>query len=127
MAENFDAIIEKEAELHGTHVGDDQTSTNSGEDVVKVFNNRGAILAGALIYTSIRPSIIELSTGAWYDPLIPGQPGNLEVHGNPNVLTPDRGTSKLAQGPTTHSTLVQVEKFVGTAPGVTIFKRPPIE
>lgn len=38
MAENFDAIIEKEAELHGTHVGDDQTSTNSGEDVVKVFN-----------------------------------------------------------------------------------------
>ena len=40
-------------------------------DVVKVFNNRGAILAGALICTSIRPSVIELSTGAWYDPLIP--------------------------------------------------------
>ena len=96
-------------------------------DVVKVFNNRGAILAGALICTSIRPSVIELSTGAWYDPLIQGQPGSLEVHGNPNVLTPDRGTSKLAQGPTAHSTLVQVEKFVGTAPGVTIFKRPPIE
>ena len=96
-------------------------------DVVKVFNNRGAILAGALICTSIRPSVIELSTGAWYDPLIPGQPGSLEVHGNPNVLTPDRGTSKLAQGPTAHSTPVQVEKFVGTAPGVTVLKRPTIE
>ena len=95
-------------------------------DVVKIYNNRGAILAGALIYSSIRPGVIELSTGAWYDPLNPGKPGTLEVHGNPNVLTPDRGTSKLAQGPTAHSTLVQVEKFDGDIPGVRVSKRPTI-
>jgi biotin/methionine sulfoxide reductase len=47
-----------------------------------------------------------LPTGAWYDPQ---QPGGLERHGNPNVLTMDKGTSRLAQGCSAHTTMVQVE------------------
>ena len=94
-------------------------------DVVRIFNDRGAILAGAVLTDNVRPSVIEISTGAWYDPLEPGKIGTLDRHGNPNVLTLDKGTSKLAQGPTAHSTLVEIEKFAGVVPGITVFSQPP--
>ncbi|HAA91675.1 MAG: Asp-tRNA(Asn)/Glu-tRNA(Gln) amidotransferase GatCAB subunit C [Rhodospirillaceae bacterium] len=93
-------------------------------DVVKIFNDRGALLAGALIVDTVRPGVVELSTGAWYDPLEPGKIGALDVHGNPNVLTPDHGTSKLGQGPSAHSTLVELEKFDEELPEITVFRQP---
>ena len=94
-------------------------------DVVRIFNKRGAILAGAVLTANVRPSVIEISTGAWYDPLEPGTIGSLDRHGNPNVLTFDKGTSRLAQGPTSHSTLVEMEKFAGIAPEISVFRQPP--
>jgi biotin/methionine sulfoxide reductase len=94
-------------------------------DVVRVFNQRGAILAGAVLTDDIRPGVIQISTGAWYDPLEPGLIGSLDKHGNPNVLTLDKGTSCLAQGPSAQTTLVQVEKYVGEPPPVSAFE-PPI-
>jgi len=36
---------------------------------------------------------------------------NLEIHGNPNVLTGDIPTSSLSQAPTAHTTLVEVKKM----------------
>jgi biotin/methionine sulfoxide reductase len=96
-----------------------------GGDVVRVFNTRGAILAGAIVTDNIRPGVIQISTGAWYDPVEPGEIGSLDKHGNPNVLTLDKGTSRLAQGPSAQTTLVQVEKFVGEPPPVSAFE-PPI-
>ena len=95
-------------------------------DVVRVFNNRGAILAGAVLTEDIRPGGIQISTGAWYDPVEPGTIGSLDKHGNPNVLTLDKGTSRLAQGPSAQTTLVQVEKFVGDPPPVSAFETPMI-
>jgi biotin/methionine sulfoxide reductase len=97
----------------------------SDGDVVRVFNDRGAILAGAVLSEAIRPGVIQIATGAWYDPETPGQIGSLDKHGNPNVLTPDRGSSKLAQGPTAQSTLVEVEKLCRQAPTISAFD-PPI-
>ena len=35
----------------------------------------------------------------------------LEMNGNPNVLTKDKGTSSLAQGPSAHTCLVEVVKL----------------
>jgi len=90
-------------------------------DVVRVFNDRGEVLAGAVLSDDIRPGVIRLATGAWYDPV---EPGGLDKHGNPNVLTPDRGTSRLAQGPISHSALVEVEAYSGEAPAVTAFVPP---
>ena len=52
-----------------------------------------------------------------YDPEARGTPGALCKHGNPNVLTPDRGTSKLAQGPIALTCLVEVERVRGHPPG----------
>lgn len=93
-------------------------------DVVRVFNDRGALLAGAVLSDELRPGVIQISTGAWYDPLEPGMIGSLDKHGNPNVLTLDKGTSRLAQGPSAQTTLVEVEKYVGEPPPVTAFESP---
>jgi len=94
-------------------------------DVVRVFNDRGAVLAGAILTDQIRGGVVQLSTGAWFDPVEPGVPGSLDKHGNANVLTLDRGTSRLAQGSSAQTALVQIERFAGTPPPVTAFE-PPI-
>jgi biotin/methionine sulfoxide reductase len=95
-------------------------------DVVRVFNDRGACLAGARVTDLIRPGVVQLATGAWYDPAEPGRLGTLDKHGNPNVLTLDKGTSKLAQAPAAHSLLVEVERFDGELPAMTAHQPPPI-
>ncbi|MBL8703096.1 MAG: molybdopterin-dependent oxidoreductase [Alphaproteobacteria bacterium] len=95
-------------------------------DVIRVFNDRGACLAGVIVTDTVRPGILQLSTGAWFDPAPPGELGTLERHGNPNVLTRDEGCSKLSQGSVAHSTLVQVERFEGPLPAVRSFEPPPI-
>ncbi|GAA1852315.1 molybdopterin guanine dinucleotide-containing S/N-oxide reductase [Pseudonocardia ailaonensis] len=86
--------------------------------VVRLHNARGECLAGAVVSDRIRPGVVRLSTGAWYDP---SGPGGLDVHGNANTLTPDRGTSALAQGPSAHSCLVEIEAYRGDPPPVTVF------
>lgn len=93
-------------------------------DVVRVFNDRGSTLAGAVVTDDIRRGVVQISTGAWYDPALPGAIGSLEKHGNPNVLTLDKGTSRLAQGPSAQTTLVQVERFAGNPPPVSAFAPP---
>jgi biotin/methionine sulfoxide reductase len=95
-------------------------------DVVRVFNDRGACLAGAILSDDIRPGVVQLSTGAWFDPAMPGREGSLERHGNPNVLTRDVGCSRLSQGSVAQSTLVEVERFAGELPAVRAFEPPPI-
>ena len=80
-------------------------------DVVRVFNDRGQTLAGAHLSDDVMPGVAVLPTGAPYEPADPAVPGSLERNGNPNVLTRDRGTSRLAQGPSAQTCLVQVERF----------------
>ena len=98
----------------------------SAGDVVRIFNDRGACLAGVEITETIRQGVIELATGAWYEPLDPEDPSSLEIHGNPNTLTRDIGTSKLGQGPSAHSCLVEVESFDQSLPEIKSFQQPPI-
>ncbi len=76
-------------------------------EIVKVFNARGACRARAMISDDIRPGVVALPTGAWFgDPTEP-----IDPHGNPNVLTRDIGTSRLGQGCSAHTSLVDVAKF----------------
>lgn len=93
-------------------------------DIVRLFNDRGQTLAGAVVTDDVRPDAVRLCEGGWYDPAEPGKPGTLDKYGNANTLTLDKGTSKLAQATTAHTTLVQVEKFKGAAPTVTSFSAP---
>jgi biotin/methionine sulfoxide reductase len=99
----------------------------SAGDVVRIFNDRGACLAGVELTETIRPGVIELATGAWYEPQDYQDPNSLEIHGNPNVLTRDIGTSKLAQGPTAHSCLVEIERYDQPLPEVRSFQQPRIQ
>ena len=48
----------------------------------------------------------------------------MDKHGNPNMLTIDKGTSKLAQGPIAHTALVEVERFAGELPALTVHQAP---
>jgi biotin/methionine sulfoxide reductase len=96
----------------------------SSGDVVRIHNVRGACLAGAVVTDAIRRGVVQLSTGAWFDPLDPAQIGSLDKHGNPNVLTLDKGTSRLAQCCSAQSALVEVERFEGVVPPITAFAPP---
>ena len=96
-------------------------------DVVRVFNDRGACLAGVVIDDRLRPGVVQLSTGAWYDPEDPADPDSLCVHGNPNVLTADVGTSALAKGCTGAHVLVEIAKHTGPLPPVRAHEPPRIE
>ncbi len=105
---------------------DDADSRGVAEgDIVRVYNDRGATLASATVTPSVRPGVVVLPTGAWYDPLDPAESDSLDVHGNPNVLTRDAGSSQLAQGTSAHSTLVQVERYEQSVPPIKVFDQPP--
>ncbi len=92
--------------------------------VVRLFNDRGACLAGLVLSDAVRPGVVQLSTGAWYDPVDPAQPGSLDAHGNPNVLTRDLGASSLSQGPSAQSCLVQVEAWDKPLPPLRVHHAP---
>ncbi len=92
-------------------------------DVVRVHNDRGQILAGAVVTDAIRPGVIRVNEGGWYDP-VSAEPGALDAYGDVNCLTVDIGTSQLAQGNCGHTALAEVEKFAGDQPPVTVFDAP---
>jgi biotin/methionine sulfoxide reductase len=91
-------------------------------DVVRVFNDRGACLAGATLTREMLRGVAVLATGAWLD-----SHNGICVHGNPNVLTQDVGTSRLAQCSAAQSCLVEVERLTGDPPPVRAHEPPPIE
>lgn len=98
----------------------------SNGDIVRIFNQRGACLGAVVIDDQVMRGVVQMSTGAWFDPLQPGIRGSLCKHGNPNMLTPDIGTSRLAQGPSAFTCLVEIERYLDALPPVTAFDPPAI-
>jgi biotin/methionine sulfoxide reductase len=105
---------------------DAATKKLKNSDIVKVFNQRGACYCGVKITHDVMPGVVVIRTGSWYDPMSPGTPMTPCKHGNPNVLTPDIGTSKIAQGPAAHSCLVNFEKYHGSPLKITAHEPPNI-
>ncbi|MDE2396550.1 MAG: molybdopterin-dependent oxidoreductase [Burkholderiales bacterium] len=95
-------------------------------DLVRVFNDRGACLAGARLDAATLPGVLRLATGAWWDPDFDA-PQALDRHGNPNVLTRDVGASKLSQGCSAQSCLVEVQRYDGPATPTRVFDGPSLE
>ena len=93
-------------------------------DIIRLFNERGACLAAVRLTDGIRRGVVQLPTGAWYDPEDPEEEAPLCVHGNPNVLTRDAGTSVLAQGCTGQLTAIEVERFTGNLPPIRAYDPP---
>lgn len=95
-------------------------------DVVVLSNDRGRALAGVVIHDGIREDVAWMGTGAWYDPReVDGE--LVDVHGNPNTLTIDKGTSGLSQGNIAHTALVTVRKWEKPLPALSIDRQPSIE
>lgn len=92
-------------------------------DVVLVKNGRGAAMAGAYVTERVMPGVVVLHHGAWYDPQQTAK-GWVDVHGNSNTLTMDEPTSSLACGNIASTALVQVEKWTGDLPKVSVFNAP---
>jgi biotin/methionine sulfoxide reductase len=91
-------------------------------DLVRVSNDIGSLLAGAVVTDRLRPGVVQLSTGAWFDPSAPEVATC--VHGNPNALTRDRGSSALAQGCTGQHVLVEITRYDGPPPPIRTYDPP---
>ncbi|WP_299800722.1 molybdopterin-dependent oxidoreductase [uncultured Ruegeria sp.] len=96
-------------------------------DLLRVFNERGACLANARLDVSLMQGCVAISTGAWLDVERQADGTLICRNGNPNTLTRDQGTSELAQGPTAHSCLVGIEKFLGRTGPPKAYLPPEIE
>jgi trimethylamine-N-oxide reductase (cytochrome c) len=79
-------------------------------DVVKVYNERGAVLGGAYVTERIMPGVVYMDHGARYDPIIPGK---LDRGGAINTISPHNVTSKNATGMAVSGYLVDVQKVRG--------------
>lgn len=93
-------------------------------DVVRVFNDRGQILAGVVVTDVIRPGVIRISEGGWFDPADAREAGSLCKYGDVNTLTTGIATSRLSQGNCGQTAMAEVERFEGAPPAVTVFAEP---
>ena len=100
-------------------------------DIIRVYNDRGQLLAGAVISKNYPEGIIRIQEGAWFSPV--GKDGSkqggfeigaIDSYGDPNTLTLDIGTSKLAQACSAYTCLVDYEKYRGKVPKVSGFDGP---
>src|SRR5690625_7919513 len=81
-------------EIHGRepvliHPDDARQRDIQDGDIVRLFNERGACLAAAVVTDDVMPGVAAMATGSWFDP----QDDQLERPGNPNVLTRAHGPS----------------------------------
>ena len=76
-------------------------------DIVKVFNERGGVLCGALVWERIMPGVISIDHGARADFIIPGK---LDRGGAINTISPEGIVSKHCAGQATSGFLTEVGK-----------------
>ena len=114
----------KGREVCSMHPDDAAERGVAGGDIVRLYNDRGACLAAAILTEDVMRGVVRLPTGAWFDPGTDAQGRPLCVHGNPNVLTQDQGTSSLAQGCAGALTVIQVERFDERLPDILAFDPP---
>ena len=91
-------------------------------DLVRVWNQRGQVLAGAVVSEGIKPGVICIHQGAWPD--LERAEGGICKNGAVNVLTKDLPSSKLGNGCAGNTALVWMEKYSGPALTLTAFDPP---
>ena len=78
-------------------------------DVVKMFNERGIVLAGARVWERMMPGVVYIDHGARHDPISP----KIDRGGAINAISPHGLTSKNACGQATSGYLIEVQKVAG--------------
>ena len=97
-------------------------------DLVLVHNARGRSLAGALVTDDMMPGVVRLATGSWYDRSHEERSNDsaFDNNANPNSLTLDRGASSFSQGCSAQTCLVEVERFIGVVPPISVYEPPEL-
>ena len=90
------------------HPSDAECRGIKNGDIVRVYNERGSVLCGALVFERIIPGAVSIDHGARTDIIIPGK---LDRGGAINTITPKGLTSRYAGGQATTSFLVEVERL----------------
>lgn len=81
-------------------------------DIVKLYNDRGAVLGIAQVTERLRPGVIHSYEGsAKYDPIEAGKPYSPDRGGCINILSSSRFLSKNAPGMAPNSCLVEISKW----------------
>lgn len=78
-------------------------------DIVRLFNERGSVLGGAMVTERIREGVLSQDHGARVDGIVLGE-GGLDRGGANNLICPSATTSKNAPGEVTNGFLVGIEK-----------------
>jgi anaerobic selenocysteine-containing dehydrogenase len=76
-------------------------------DLVKIYNERGAVLGGAYVTERLMPGVAYMDHGSRCDWIVPGK---LDRGGAINLISPDKVISKNCAGQATSGYLVEVEK-----------------
>ena len=94
------------------HPSDAEARDIKHGDIVKLYNDRGAVLGIAQLTERIRPGVVHsYESSGKYDPLEPGKPGSVDKGGCVNLLTPARMISKNAPGMANNSCLIEISKW----------------
>ncbi len=79
-------------------------------DIVKIFNQRGIVLAGAYVTERLRPGVVYIDHGARADAI---KVGEIDRGGAINTISPAGIISENCVGQPTSGYLVQVERLTG--------------
>lgn len=79
-------------------------------NTVEVYNDRGRILAGAVVSKDIMRGVVSINEGAWYDPENLTDENPRCNAGHVNLLTSSRPTSTMAQATSINTCLVAIKK-----------------
>ena len=77
-------------------------------DIVRVYNERGSVLCGALVFERVMAGAVSIDHGARTDYIVPGR---VDRGGAINTITPEGLTSRHAAGQATTAFLVEVERL----------------
>jgi trimethylamine-N-oxide reductase (cytochrome c) len=82
-------------------------------DIVMAFNDKGKLLAGAYVTERIKPGVVRIFYGAFWQPEDPRVPGSLDRGGSGNVLTSNEPQSCHSHLHRFQHMMVEVRKWEG--------------
>ncbi|MCP4461117.1 MAG: molybdopterin-dependent oxidoreductase [Cytophagales bacterium] len=105
-------INPKDAEKYGIADG----------DVVELYNDRGALLAGAIVTDKIRTGVLSLQSGSWSSRDNKGRCNSGQI----NFITSDHRTTKLSQCTAANTCVCYIKKCEDVEGPNRMFEAPPI-
>ena len=84
------------------------------KDIIKLYNDRAAVLGIAQVTERMRPGVVHSYEGSsLYDPVVPGNPDSPDRGGCVNMLTSSRTISQNVPGMAPNSCLVEISRWEG--------------